>query len=174
VTLTDPNTGLTTTQTLTVTVHGTPFRVSKATIKLKAGHDTATLTGVVHIPAGTTLAGKTFLLTLGTNMRTFLLDAKGSGKAGTDSIRLKWNAKSGSQEATFTTKISGDLLAGLKAGAVLDANGLPTMVTVGAQVVGNYYSADNKPTDPVLQFAIPLKFVNNIAKFNLLKPLGKK
>ncbi len=62
VTLTDPATGLSTTQTLTVTILGIPFRVSRATFKLVKGADVATVQGVLHIPRGVAVAGQTVVL----------------------------------------------------------------------------------------------------------------
>src|SRR5262249_40148547 len=120
VTETDPNTGLTTSATLTITVHGAPFRISRATIKLSSGHDKATLWGVLHIPAGTSLAGQKLVLSVGTNSITFTLDSHGKGKSGGSSVKVRQKGKS-SQEGTFTAVITGDLLAGLKANMPLDS-----------------------------------------------------
>ena len=154
VTLTDPNTGLTSKQSLLVTVTGIAFRVKSASVKLAKGADKVSIVGVLHVPADLVLAGQTIVLSFGTNSQTFVLDSKGAGKSGANAFRIFRKNKTKPEEADFTAKFTGDLLAGLIASATVDAAGLPTSVTVTVKFNSGSYQA-----------TFPVKFKNNSAKF---------
>jgi hypothetical protein len=162
VTLTDPLTGLTTTATLSITVQGTPFRVSQAFIKLSKGKDLLNMLGVIHVPAGVSIGGKSFVLSAGGNSATFALDANGRGTSGANKITVVRRLKARPEEAQFTARLSGDLLAGLLANATLDSSGLPTTIKFSVQFNNGSYEA-----------SIPVRFKGGIARFVLLKPATK-
>jgi hypothetical protein len=142
-TVTDPVSGQALTATLPYTVTPPQFRVRLARFNLSGGNESARITGVLHIPKGAPIGGQTVILNVGGNTRTFVLNSKGIGKSGTDtfSVTVKLaNKVVIEQESTFKANISGALAAALKAGALLDASGFPTAVTVLIQFGPRYYT----------------------------------
>ena len=154
VTLTDPNTGLKSSQTLQVTVTGIAFRVKKADLKLVTGKDSIKIIGVLHVPPDLAIAGQTIVLSFGANTQTFVLNDKGVGKSGANTFALNRKDKSLPEEADFTAHFTGDLLAGLIASATVDSAGLPTSVTVTVKFNSGTYQA-----------TIPVKFKKSVAHF---------
>ena len=158
VTLTDPNTGLSVSQILTVRVHANEFRVSRANFKLSNDGDTVTFVGRLHVPAGLEIGGQTIVMSIGGNTQTFTLDAKGRGESGTNLFMLRRSSKNRDQEAPISGRFTGALRAGLAANAPLDANGLPTVIVFLVQFNGGFFS-----------YSVPVNFQDGGARYKLLK-----
>ncbi len=135
VTVTDAS-GQNSSVTQTVTVAPTPFRLKKALFNLKSGNDSATISGIIHIPAGLTLAQTPFIVTVGGNVVTFNFSHGKRATSGASSFALAARTTNGvtvSSESKFSLNLTGNLGANFKANAPLDANGLPTQIGIQIQ-----------------------------------------
>ncbi|MCY3018765.1 MAG: PKD domain-containing protein [Planctomycetota bacterium] len=92
----------------TVTTNGNLYTV-KTNIRLNfakpQGNDSITMTGVLFIPAGFSIAGQTVIVDVGGVVKAFTLDAKGASPNGNERFTTKVRARRGVvplQEAKFT------------------------------------------------------------------------
>ncbi|MEI6235102.1 MAG: PKD domain-containing protein [Planctomycetota bacterium] len=87
-----------------------PIVISKVSVKLnftKAGTDSISLSGLLPIPMGFSIAGKTAVVYLGGVTKSFTLNAKGTSPKANDSFGIKIKAVKGvvpAQSAPFATK----------------------------------------------------------------------
>ena len=133
--------GQSSTQTIPVTVTGVPFLVRKAIFTLSPTGDSAQITGIIHIPAGLTLAQQSFTAIVGGNTQTVPLSNGTRAAVGGNTLVLRTRTVRGvttSHEAAFTLKMTGKLGAACKANSPLDSNGNPTQITVQIQLNVNY------------------------------------
>jgi hypothetical protein len=98
-----------------------------------------------------TLAGQQVLVNIGGVTQTFTLGANGSAHNGRDSFKLSTKLKRGpstGSEASFRLTLHGAFAATLKANNPLDANGLPTTISIQIQAFGSYLGVN-----PTTKFA---------------------
>ncbi len=75
-----------------------PISQSKISVKLnfaQENKDAISVSGVVYIPPGFAVAGKEVILNVGGVEKSFILDAKGKAKAGSDSFKLTVKSRNG-------------------------------------------------------------------------------
>ena len=137
-TVTEPS-GQTTSQTFSVTVLPTAYRLTRGAIKLSSRGDAATLEGILYIPPGQSFSDLTINVDVGGNVATFAMNGKSRATSGGNTFSIAAKANGG--DASFVLKLSGNLAAALKTNAPLDSAGLPTQVTVQIQYSSNYFSA---------------------------------
>jgi PKD repeat protein len=141
VTLTDAS-GLTASQNVSVTISPTPFRVRRALFTLNSGADSASITGIIHVPSGINLAQQKITTIVGGNVQEFTFSKGRRAVSGANTLTLNAITRGGvtvDQEAAFKLKLSGNLGTAFKANAPLDANGFPTQISVQIQFGGIYY-----------------------------------
>jgi PKD repeat protein len=147
VTYTDPQTGLSQSQPLTIEAQCKPFRIRQAEFVLASGFDTARITGIVHVPRSMTVLGQTVVFNVGGNTRTFVLDSKGRCKISGGTLTLKMKNRQGTtigeQEVPFTLTLCGDLAMAFKT-MPLDVSGYPTAINVEIQMCGTFYEEIQK------------------------------
>jgi hypothetical protein len=84
-----------------------PLAVSKLKIKLnfaKPLKDSISVSGLIPVPAGFSVAGKELVISVGGTTKTVTLDAKGKSKVGFDTVKLTVKSKKGvvaAQDAKF-------------------------------------------------------------------------
>ena len=105
----------------------------------KAHSDSVSISGIIPIPAGLTVAGAQLGVTIGSFIKIFPLDVHARGKSGGDSAAVAIKSVKGKvplQNSKFTIKLSReDLAAALAPFGLTNAEAKRTAVTVRATVV---------------------------------------
>jgi PKD repeat protein len=136
VTVTDPKSGLSTMQSISLTVYPTPIQVKRGHFVI-VGKESATISGFLALPAGFQASGKNVVVTLGGVSQTFTLDSKGKGKQGASSFGLRVRKRG--QTAAFSVKFYGvPLAASFNTNAPLNSLGI-AQVPVLVQLDANTY-----------------------------------